>query len=234
MHLDQLGHLERQENAYQWIDPLSDEIVVDDCSLFNKALKLMCPDVQTNAYAELAKIKAIKPVDHSYNVVKWHSASESKRIAIEQKVPGSYHESQFIMDYLDVSLTINAKSFKAEVNIIHNRYLCGNPARWEKTYICSEIIKTYNSMSKDGTWKQEIGKKDQIIALSTKVAELQAKLENQVKQVVALATEAKKKITSDPAIEGELGDTCRLKREPFTLAAWCLTKKENKVCMHGK
>ena len=59
-----------RENAYQWIDPLSDEFVVDGCSLLN--------DVQTNVYAKLAKIKAIKPVDHGYNVVKWHSAMESK------------------------------------------------------------------------------------------------------------------------------------------------------------
>ncbi len=67
-------------------------------------------------------------------------------------------------------------------------------------------------MSEDGTWKCEIGKKDQIIALSTKVAELQAKLENQVKQVVALATQAKKEIASDPFNEGEGGGTPCSKR----------------------
>ena len=50
-----------RENAYQWIDPLTDEIVVDGCSLLNEALKLMRPDVQMNVYAELAKIKSIKP-----------------------------------------------------------------------------------------------------------------------------------------------------------------------------
>jgi uncharacterized iron-regulated protein len=111
----------------------------------------MRPDVQTNVYAKLAKIKAIKPVDHGYNVVKWHSAMESKCIAIEKKVPGLYHESQFIMDYLDASLTIKVKSFKAEVNIICNRYLHGNPDKLDATYICDEIIKTYNNMSKDGT-----------------------------------------------------------------------------------
>ncbi len=223
-----------RENAYQWIDPLSDEILVDGHLLLNKALKLMRPDVQTNVYAELTKIKAIKPVDHGYNVVKWHSVMESKCIAIEQKVPGLYHESQFIMDYLDVSLNIKAKSFKAEVNIIRNRYLCGNPDRWNATSICGEIIKTYNNMSEDGTWKREIGEKDQIIALSTKVAELQAKLENQDKHVVALATQAKKEPSSVPAIEGEAGSTRHSKREPYTVAAWRLTKKNDKVCMHGK
>jgi hypothetical protein len=67
-------------------------------------------------------------------------------------------------------------SFKAEVNLICNRYLRRNPDRWNATNISGEIIKTYNNMSKDRTWKREIGEKDQIIALSTKVAELQAKL----------------------------------------------------------
>ena len=85
------------------------------------------------------------------------------------------------MDYLDASLTVKAKSFKGEVNIIRNRYLRGNPDRWNAMYISGKIIKMYNNMSEDGTWKREIGKKDQIIALSTKVAELQAKLESQVK-----------------------------------------------------
>ncbi len=80
----------------------------------------MRPDVQTNVYAKLAKINAIKPINHGYNMVKWHSTMESKCIAIELKVPGSYHESQYIMDYLNVALTIEAKTFKAEVNIICN------------------------------------------------------------------------------------------------------------------
>jgi hypothetical protein len=43
---------------------------------------------------------------------------ESKRISIDNKVPGAYHESQYIMDYLDASLTVDVKSFKAEINIL--------------------------------------------------------------------------------------------------------------------
>jgi hypothetical protein len=128
-----------QENLFQLIDPLFNEIVVDGRSLLNEALKLMCPDVQTNVNAELAKIKAVKPVNHAYNIVKWRLAMESKRNAIEQRVPGSYHESQYIMDYLDASLTVDAKSVKAEVNIICNRYLCGNPDRWNALYMLGNI-----------------------------------------------------------------------------------------------
>jgi hypothetical protein len=78
----------------------------------------MRPDIQKNIHAKLAKINAIKPVEPGYNMVKWHLAMESKCIGIELKVPGSYHEPQYIMDYLNAALTIEVKTFKAEVNII--------------------------------------------------------------------------------------------------------------------
>ncbi len=105
---------------------------------------------------------------------------ESKCISITNKMPGAYHESQYIMDYLDASLTVEIKSFKAEVNILCNWYLCGNPDRWTSSYITGEIIKTYNNMFEDGTWKRETGEKDQIIALTTKLTEMQAKFDQQV------------------------------------------------------
>jgi hypothetical protein len=75
-------------------------------------------DVQTNIYAELTKIKTIKPANYGFYIVKWHSAMETKRISIEQKVPSAYHKSQYIMDYLDAIINVDAKSFKAEVNIV--------------------------------------------------------------------------------------------------------------------
>jgi hypothetical protein len=108
------------ENLYQWIDPISDEIGINGCSIHNETLKLMRPDVQMNVYAKLAKIKAIKPVDHGYNMVEWHLAMESKCIAIELKVPCYYHESQYIKDYPESTLTTEVKTFKAEINIVCN------------------------------------------------------------------------------------------------------------------
>jgi hypothetical protein len=174
------------KKKYQWIDSLANETINGGRSLLNKVLRLICPDVQTIVYAELAKIKMIKPVDYAFNIIKWHSAMKSKRVSITNKVPGAHHESQYIMDYLDASLTVEVKSFKAEVNILCDRYLRGNPDRWTASYISVEIIKTYNNMFEDGTWKREIGKKDQINALTTKLTEMQAKFEQ---QVVAFATQ---------------------------------------------
>ena len=220
------------KSKYQWIDPIPNKTIDDGRSLLNEVLKLIRPDVQTNVYAELAKIKTIKPVDYAFNIIKWHSAMESKRISITNKVPGAYHESQYIMDYLDASLTVEVKSFKAEVNILRNRYLRGNPDRWNASYISGKIIKTYNNMFEDGTWKREIGEKDQIIALTTKLTEMQAKFEQ---QVAAFATQQQsggnKEKTDNSKSEGS---SRRGKKEPYTVASWRLVKKEDKVTVNGK
>jgi hypothetical protein len=84
-------------------------------------------------------------------------------------------------------------------------------------------------MSKDGTWKGEIGKKDQIIALTTKVSELQSKLE---KQVAAFATQAKKEIT--PVINEIKGPPHNKKDGPYTVAPWRMIRKEDMVTNDGK
>jgi hypothetical protein len=66
------------------------------------------------------------------------------------------------------------------------------------------MIKTYNNnMFEDGTWKRELGEKDQIIALSTKVVKLQVNLN---KQVIALATQEKKEVTPDAGVDK--GSSC--------------------------
>ena len=217
------------KKKYQWTDPLSEETIDDGRSLLNEVLKLMRPDVQTNVYAELAKIKSIKPVDHAFNIIKWHSAMESKCISIKYKVPGAYHESQYIMDYLDASLTVEVKSFKAEVNIIRNRYLRGNPDGWNASYIAGEIIKIYNNMFEDGTWNREIGEKDQIFALTTKLTEMQAKFD---KQIASFATQAA--IKENPKDPAPKTDTRRSKKEHYTVEAWRLIKKEDTVSVKGK
>jgi hypothetical protein len=97
-----------------------------------------------------------------------------------------------------------------------------------------KLSKRTTTCPKTGLGSEKSAKKNQIIALSTKVAELQAKLENKDKWVVALVTQAKKETASNPATEGEGGGACRSKRDPYTVAAWRLTKKEDKVSMHGK
>jgi hypothetical protein len=79
-------------------------------------------------------------------------------------------------------------------------------------------------MFEDGTWKREISEKDQIIALSTKLTEMQAKLDQ---QVTAFATQQQfggnKKNNQNSKSNG---GSHLSKKEPYTVAAWRLIKKE--------
>jgi hypothetical protein len=87
-------------------------------------------------------------------------------------------------------------------------------------------------MSKDRTWKRKIGEKDQIIALITKAAKLQTKLD---KQVAAFAIQAKNCNTSnsEPDTNCGGGTCCGKKDEPYTVMEWILTKKEDTVTANG-
>jgi hypothetical protein len=85
-------------------------------------------------------------------------------------------------------------------------------------------------MFEDGTWKHEIGKKDQIIAPITKLTEMQSKFDQ---QVASFATQAKKEITPTPASNQD-GGLHRPKKIPYTVAAWCLVKKEDNITVNGK
>jgi hypothetical protein len=88
-------------------------------------------------------------------------------------------------------------------------------------------------MFEDGTWKQELGKKDQIIALTTKLTEMQARFD---KQIASFATQANKEMptpaasTSNPTPNG---NRCS-KQDPYTVVAWCLIKKEDTVIVNGR
>ena len=79
-----------------------------------------------------------------------------------------------------------------------------------------------------------LAKKDQIIVLSTKIAELQAKIENQSKQVTVFATQATKETTLNLGTGGKGGGTHCSKQDPYTVATWHLTKTKDKVSMNGK
>jgi hypothetical protein len=93
-HSGSTSGIKIHKKKFQWTDPLPNEIIDDGRSPLNEVLKMMRPDVHTNVYAELAKIKIIKSVNYAFNIVKWHSAMESKCISINTKVPGAYHKSQ--------------------------------------------------------------------------------------------------------------------------------------------
>jgi hypothetical protein len=88
-------------------------------------------------------------------------------------------------------------------------------------------------MFKDGTWKQKIGKIDQIIALTTKLTEMQARFDQ---QIASFATQAKNEKTTPaaPTFNPTSSGNCCSKQDSYTVAAWCLIKKEDTVTVNGR
>jgi hypothetical protein len=122
------------------------------------------------------------------------------------------------MDHLDASLTVDIMNLKAESNILQNRYLRGNPDQWNASYITGKIIKTYNNMFEDGTWKQELGEKDQIIALTTKLTEIQANFDQQIASFGTQTKDEKGATTASTSNFNSNGNHCS-KQDPYTVAA---------------
>jgi hypothetical protein len=90
-------------------------------------------------------------------------------------------------------------------------------------------------MFEDGTWKREIGKKDQIIALTTKLTEMQVKFDQ---QVASFATQqwGGNNTNNQSSSSNSDSRSRRSKKEPYTpytVAAWRLIKTGDKVIMNG-
>jgi hypothetical protein len=73
-------------------------------------------------------------------------------------------------------------------------------------------------MLEDGTWKQELGEKDQIIALTTKLTEMQAKFDWKIPSF-ATQTKDDKGATITSTSNFNSNGNCLSKQNPYTVAA---------------
>ena len=62
-------------------------------------------------FNDIMKIKQLKLSQHNNNVTTWLTAMEEKHINIELKVPGAYHNDQYILDIFQGSLEAKCKAF---------------------------------------------------------------------------------------------------------------------------
>jgi hypothetical protein len=111
------------KKRFQWTDPLCNETIDDGHSFLNKVLKMMRLDIQTKVYAELAKIKSIKPVDYAFNIVKWHSAMESKSFPSipKSQEPTMNFITLWIMEICPKTITLLL------CKLMDNHQTCSNP-----------------------------------------------------------------------------------------------------------
>jgi hypothetical protein len=88
-------------------------------------------------------------------------------------------------------------------------------------------------MLEDGTWKQEFREKDQIISLTTKLTEIQAKFDQQIASFATQTKDEKGVATASTSNFNSNGNH-HSKQSPYTVVAWRLIKKEDMVTVNGK
>ena len=230
------GLMKIYQSQFEWFHDGSGETIQDGLTLATLILQKMRPNVKINVFNEIMKIKQLKLDQFGNNVTTWLTKMEEKRINIELKVPGSYHDDQYIMDIFQGALEAKCKAFCAEVQSMKQKWLLGNADNWTKDNIVSTLIQYFTNMSEDGTWKKENAETDQIIALTTIVKELSSKLE---RNTIALATATSGGGAgggtggSGGGAGGGGGTTRREKKAPYTVKPWRLEHKGDTVTVDG-
>ena len=162
-------------------------------------------------------MKEIIPSTLKYDISAWDTAMEKGRIRIELKIPCAYSDEQFTQDYLNGAMDTPCKLFRNEISSIKNKWLLGTDATLTKDFIRKTITQMYLNMVEDGTWEQGISETSQIIALTTKIGNL----ENEIKKTIALTTVAS---NGNENRGGGNDGQRRSQRAPYTVRAWRLEK----------
>ena len=203
-----------EKSKYEWCHPTSGELVCDGLTVLHIIITKLRPNKLITAYDEITKIKKVLPASYKNDMARWDTAFEAARINIELLLPGEYSDTAFKTDYLNAALTVQCKSFTAEVSSIKTQWQLGTS--FPRDTLRSRITQMYVNFEADGTWARELGEVNQIIALTTQVRELS----NKMKDTVALATGASSSTTAGaPPSTGRAG---RHNGGAWTVAEWRL------------
>ena len=174
-----------EKSKFQWFHPTTGELVNDGPTVLQIILHKFRPNVMMIAFNEIRQIKTIQPSDYEFKIDEWDTAMEAKRVDIETKVPNEYSDNAFINDYFNLALTVPVKSFKTDVASMKQRWQLGEAMTI--TFVRTTICQMHTNLSSDeaNTWATELAETSQIIALCSKIDDLEAKL---AQNTIALAT----------------------------------------------
>ena len=211
--------LKVHRHDYEWVNPDTGELIHDGLTILHLVLKKLRPNVKISVFKEIEKMTKIHPGDFKFDITQWDVAMEHGFINISLKLSGSYPDHQFINDYFKAALDVPVKSFNSELSSMRNRWLLGMDATLTKEHIQFTVTQLYTNLEADGTWERELAESSQIIALQTKVSNL----EGQMKQTIALATQSHPSPANTAAPSSGTGPGGhRGQKQPYTVKPWRL------------
>ena len=127
------------------------------------------------------------------------------------------------MDQFNGALSIRSKSFQQQVQNVKQEWLGGNPHNLTPETLQNRLMHLYTNMREDGTLKRELYDGDQLIALTTKLTNLERKYEELKKE----------KVQPAQAVPDNDGSDSNKKKTPYTVKPWRLEYKGDEIEHNG-
>ena len=166
-----------EEASFLWIDSISGDIVKDGLTIAHLIFSKLRPNVRIDIYKELKLLKEkTLPKDVDYDMIKWLATMQRKRNQLNAKSRDAYPIDDWINDVLTTARDVPNKKYADKIESIKQDWDLDEIILTE-TDLVRKLDKLYNN-NKD-SWKLELQKTDQIVILTTKLKDLEAKISKQ-------------------------------------------------------
>ena len=166
-----------EEASFLWIDLISGDIVKDGLTIAHLIFSKLRPNVCIDIYKELKLLKEkTLPKDVDYDMIKWLATMQRKRNQLNAKSRDAYPIDDWINDVLTTARDVPNKKYADKIESIKQDWDLDEIILTE-TDLVRKLDNLYNN-NKD-SWKLELQKTDQIVILTTKLKDLEAKISKQ-------------------------------------------------------
>jgi hypothetical protein len=167
--------IKRQSNLFVWKDENSTDEEMDGLTIIALILWHLCPHHKVDMYAEIGKIKKLTVAHVNNDIHLFFDAMKSIKLQIDQKDPMAYTDDAFVRDiFIQLKDEALPFEFKNEFTSLEWRW------QMDKEIVTSQLLMDaagtyFTNLVAFGSWKAEVSKHAQIIALTTQISELKNK-----------------------------------------------------------
>ena len=166
--------IEQQSALYTWTSAKEEEL--DGLTILALVLARIRPNFKVDMFTEIAKVKKLAISQYENDVQLYFDAITFLKLQIDQKDPTAYTEDAFIRD---IFLQLKHDSLPAEFRLEFAR----QETRWlmNKSVVTSQELMDdaaayFINLKNTGSWKMELSRNSQIVALTTQLTELKTEM----------------------------------------------------------
>ena len=167
--------IELHRKKYTWRSQDGREVEMDGPTIVALIMSRLKPHYKVDMFTEIAALKKITLGDHKNNVQAFFDDIKEKKILIDQKDPTAYTDQAFLRDIFAQLKEAPVDDYSIEYKRQETKWLMGKRT-FTSDVLMDEAELHYVNLVESNRWKPEHGSKEQIIALTTQIKSLEAKL----------------------------------------------------------